>query len=72
MLSKQAQALIDDFKQRISDLPKEERAAVIKKMTESIAALNTSVGRALDVVQGARDDKAPDGTYDVDHLRDFI
>jgi len=69
-LTKQAQELVDEFKKRIENLPEEERAEVIKKMTESIATLHKSVERAFKIVKEIKED--PGKTYDPDHLRDFI
>lgn len=53
-LSNQAQNLIEEFRQRIETLPAEERVEAIKKMTESLEALNQEMRRVYDALHTVR------------------
>ena len=70
-LSEQAQKLINDFKQRIKSLPPEERVEVLRKMTESLTALNQEVKHTFNIFQGMHK-KEPEVDHNKDNLRDFI
>ena len=74
-LSEQAQELINDFKSRLNTVPAEEREMVVKKMTESINAINDDVKALFASLQESMNKKVPEDTdnnNDIEHISDYM
>lgn len=70
-LTEKAERLVAEFKKRIETLPESERDEVIKKMTESISALNEDLKAAYNKLRGTKT-ATPEETDTIDNVSEFL